>query len=169
MERRVWWCLFPSWPQLDCEYRSRRLSVSEIDWKDTGSATNSHVTLGKSLTSHWDALFINRHHCDWTHRTLSKRSCLLLPSIHPVLLLDHAHLEHGKGNRYTRESVVWVLKPGTVSRLWASEVFLDTLCPKKGLATRNYRNITGNGRRPNSGFAAPGQVVFSAMFGMCVS
>lgn len=30
-----------------------------IDWKDTGSATNSHVTLGKSLPPHWVALFIN--------------------------------------------------------------------------------------------------------------
>lgn len=126
---------FPSWPQLDCDYRSRRLSISEIDWKDTGSATNSHVTLGKSLTPPWEALFINWHHCDWTRRPLSKRSGLLLPSIwccDSIGLTLRMEREIGMPAKaqqleFLHQALV------THSHLWASEVILDTLCPKKGL------------------------------------
>lgn len=60
-KRIAWFCLLSFLTAAGLWRLSQETAlISGIDWKDTGSATNSHVTLGKSLPPPWVALFINR-------------------------------------------------------------------------------------------------------------
>lgn len=60
-KRNAWFCLLSFLPAAGLWRLIQETAlISGIDWKDTGSATNSHVTLGKSLPPHWVTLFENR-------------------------------------------------------------------------------------------------------------
>lgn len=110
---------FPSWPQLDCEYRSRRLSISEIDWKDTGSVTNNHVTLGKSFNTSLRGLIYKLTPL-WLDPQNSEQTKLFAAAWHMVLWLDRVHLAEGKGNRmvakawleFVRQALPHICEPG---------------------------------------------------------
>lgn len=110
-ERNVWFCLLSFWATARLWRLIQETAlISGVDWKDTGSATSSHVTLGKSLTPHWVALFINYDTVVSRRREFWRSStgrCLLLPTYRPVSLL-RVHLVHLEdGTWCTRESLVW--------------------------------------------------------------